>query len=309
MDITSEVLRLIQLTGHVYFKSTFSGDWGLRIDKPVGAALHIIEKGSCWLLIHETGSMIELNEGDCIILPHATPHSLKATPESTAHFGQEALDHLVGGKPLFNEGTPNLSILCGYFSFERDHADLLLSSLPEILHLQASKPTNALWLKQTSAMLCYELKEQALGNELLINRLLELLFVQALRSLNKQELKPGLLAGLHEPKIHQALKAFHKNISQPWTLSKLAREAGLSRTGLATKFFAIHGISPGAYITNWRLVAASKLLIETNRSVESIARSVGYKSSAAFTMAFIKRFKTSPGKYRSQHTSRILDHF
>lgn len=78
-------------------------------------------------------------------------------------------------------------------------------------------------------------------------------------------------------------------------------------TGLATRFVEVYGISPGAYITSWRLIAANKLLVETHHSIESVAREVGYKYPAVFTMAFIKRFTTPPGKYRSNYNSSAND--
>lgn len=298
MDVLAEVFQLIRVRGKVYFKTDFSGDWGMEIAHPEGVTFHIIEQGRCILVTHDDQQIYYLEQGDCVILPHMTAHSLKRNTDSNVVSGQKVIQKILTGKPPFAGGTVNLNILCGSFAFDSEYADLILDSLPRVIHLQASE--HSVWLRQTMMMLCYELDHQALGNQLMINHLLELLFIQSLRNVSVKQLSAGLLLSVNEPRVHAALQAFHYDIGRAWTLPLLAKRAGLSRTGLVTKFMQCLGMPPGSYMTRWRLITASKLLTNSEQSIESIANRVGYRSTAAFTVAFIKQFELSPGRFRKR---------
>lgn len=298
MDILSEHLRLIQLRGEVYFRSAFSGAWGINIEGG-NAAFHIVESGSCWLVPQNQGEPLRLESGDCVILPYSTPHKLQSFSTDLHLDGHAVIEAIHNGKNPFSGADTNIDILCGHFSFRQDRANFFLKGLPEIIHLSSTKEKYR-WLGQSNAMLCEEVLSRAPGSDVVIDRLLELIFIQVLRNLPHQTLGEGLVAGLREQRLHRALVAFHKSPDERWTLNRMANEANMSRSSFAQHFRQTIGITPAHYIQRWRLILAEDQLLHTRSTIETVAEAVGYKSTAAFTTAFIKHFGLSPGKYRQR---------
>ncbi|MBV9339524.1 MAG: helix-turn-helix transcriptional regulator, partial [Acidobacteria bacterium] len=131
-------------------------------------------------------------------------------------------------------------------------------------------------------------------------KLSELLFVETLRCyINTMPAnQTGWLAGVRDPVIGQALAVLHREPSHPWTVPKLARRVGLSRTRLAERFRHFLGESPMAYLTKWRLKLGAEILHSTENSVAEIAAAVGYGSEAAFNRAFKREFDCPPAQFR-----------
>jgi transcriptional regulator GlxA family with amidase domain len=138
------------------------------------------------------------------------------------------------------------------------------------------------------------------GSQVIIARLAEVLFVEALRryviSLPPQ--RSGWLAGAADPSIGRALAQLHQRPAHPWTVDELAADVGLSRSSLTERFTRYLGRGPMAYLTDWRLELAADALRATSRSVLTIAGDVGYESEAAFNRAFKRRFSLPPARYR-----------
>jgi transcriptional regulator GlxA family with amidase domain len=79
---------------------------------------------------------------------------------------------------------------------------------------------------------------------------------------------------------------------------ELADRTGVSRASLARRFTALVGEAPMAYLTGWRITLAADLLRETNQTVESIARRVGYANAFALSVAFKRLRGTNPTAHR-----------
>jgi AraC-like DNA-binding protein len=92
---------------------------------------------------------------------------------------------------------------------------------------------------------------------------------------------------LRDPVVGQALGALHGATSEQWTVERLARLVGLSRSVFAARFTEMVGQPPMQYLVLWRMQLASRLLIEGSQ-VAAVAGAVGYESEAAFSRAFKK---------------------
>ncbi|WP_307792769.1 AraC family transcriptional regulator [Streptomyces sp. HB132] len=108
----------------------------------------------------------------------------------------------------------------------------------------------------------------------------------------------GWAAALNDPPITAALHAVHRDPAAPWTVAKLAAEAGLSRATFARRFTSMAGQPPLGYLTWWRLTMAARLLRETEATLRSIAAQVGYTFEFAFANAFKRTYGLAPGTYR-----------
>jgi AraC-like DNA-binding protein len=78
-----------------------------------------------------------------------------------------------------------------------------------------------------------------------------------------------------------ALEAIHARPTATWTVTRLAREAGLSRSAFAERFRAVVG-GPVGYLTRWRLERAYARLVQGDRvSLADLARASGYETDTA----------------------------
>src|SRR5438309_1497607 len=80
-----------------------------------------------------------------------------------------------------------------------------------------------------------------------------------------------------------ALALGHGRPGEPWTVEKLGRQVGLSRSALADHFSHVMGEPIFAYLTRWRLLLAAEFLLSTRRPIAVIAREAGYESAGAFS--------------------------
>jgi AraC-like DNA-binding protein len=87
-------------------------------------------------------------------------------------------------------------------------------------------------------------------------------------------------------------------LSDHWTLSRLAREAGYSSEHLRRLCRARLGRSPMKQVTYLRFRRAAELLTTTDQTIESIAREVGYQNPFVFSNAFTKWIGWRPSEYR-----------
>nr|WP_255360456.1 helix-turn-helix transcriptional regulator [Frankia sp. EI5c] len=99
--------------------------------------------------------------------------------------------------------------------------------------------------------------------------------------------------------VGAAVAKLHGDPARAWTTEILADEVSVSRATLSRRFPAVVGEAPGAYLTRWRMDLAARRLRDTDDTLESIARSVGYTSVYAFNRAFTRIRSQPPGRYRA----------
>jgi AraC-like DNA-binding protein len=87
-------------------------------------------------------------------------------------------------------------------------------------------------------------------------------------------------------------------LSEPWTLARLAREAGYSNEHLRRLCRRQLGRSPMHQVTYLRMRRAAELLASTEHTIEAIAHEVGYQNPFVFSNAFTKWIGFRPSLYR-----------
>ncbi len=113
-----------------------------------------------------------------------------------------------------------------------------------------------------------------------------------------EENQPNLLAALKDAYLAKTLYLMHSYPNEPWTMALLAKEAGLSRTGLNDRFKKFIGITPHVYLSHYRLRLAARYLREEQYSISRISELVGYASDTSFHGAFKRHYGQSPSQYR-----------
>lgn len=195
--------------------------------------------------------------------------------------------------PLAHRLQPRgeVNMVCASFEFGSGLGNPLTRALPKVFAL---KLRDAPSLSTTLQLLFAEATERHCGRQVVLNRLIEVVIVQLLRDLMDQKrLQIGLLAGLADPKLAKAINAMHEQPAHAWTLELLAGLAGMSRARFAAHFRETMGMTPLAYLTEWRISAAKSMLMR-GKPIPYVANAVGYGSESALSRAFNACVGASP---------------
>lgn len=274
-----------------------TGRWGVRYARFGHPSFALVLKGPCWLSVGR-GNPVTLESGDFILLPTTPAFTLSSDPRvrpkaMVPAASGEQVDEVFHGDSL---QEPSVSMLGGYFAFDPINARMLLDRLPDLFHIRGSDPAS-----EGVAAIVELIKREALtkraAQAFMLNRLAELLLLEALRSAPAELAASGFLAGLKDPQLSAALRGIHTRTAEPWSLATLAREAGMSRSSFAERFSRVIGIPPLNYLLQWRLAVAKDLLAREGMSVAETALAVGYESASGFSTAFSRETGQAPKEF------------
>ncbi|MFF0477260.1 AraC family transcriptional regulator [Streptomyces sp. NPDC004284] len=301
MDVVSDAIAAVRVGRPSSDRVRVAGRWCARLAPYEGAGFHVVLSGSCWLL-PDGGEPVVLGAGDAVLLPHGTGHVIADAPADAETVARAVpferwADGGLPRPPRTHDATREVVMLCGKYRLDRSHAHPLLAELPPLVHLPARDGDHP-ELRAAIGLLEGELDERRPGAALALPGLLDLLFVYMIRSWTAGSTAGTWPAALGDPVTAVALRALHSDPAAPWTVDRLAAEAGVSRPTLARRFTALVGRPPMAYLTWWRLTRAAALLRDTGDPLATVARRVGYASPYALSHAFRREFGTTPGQYR-----------
>lgn len=293
-DPLIQFLELLQ--PHAVFSKGISGagSWAVSYSAFGRPGFCAVIEGRCRLAV-EGEPPLTLEEGDFVLLP-ATPAftmsgfepalPVAIDPQMAAVAGGEVRH----GRP---DGPADVRLLGGHFGFASPDAGLLVALLPAMVHVRGVERLTVLVRLVGEEAACGRI-----GRDLILERLVEVLLVEALRTLGGgADDRPGLLRGLGDPRIGAALRRLHGDPAKPWTAVALAREAGMSRSAFFERFARTVGMPPNEYLLAWRMAFARKLLREGRLSLDEIAGLVGYGSASTFSTAFSRHVGQPPGRF------------
>jgi len=272
-----------------------AGRWSIRKARYADPAFCLLLQGSCFLVPDGVGPL-ELGEGDFVLLPEtpgftlASDLDLRPTPL--------AFDHSRETRHGAEAGPATMRMLGGYFRFDRANAQLLVRLLPPVVHVRRDE-VGATRLGRVVELIGEEASADGPGRDLILERLVEVLLVEALRfrpaSAAREE--RGLIAGLADPALARALREIHANVARSWTVAELARASHMSRAVFAERFARKVGMPPMQYLLEWRMAVAKDLLRRERPPLARVAERVGYQSASAFSTAFTRLTGCAPSDY------------
>jgi len=277
IDLIDKILAGHRYSGTVIQHPTFGQSFNDKETKLINRLpFHYVEKGSCRVMVDDKEYL--LTEGDFI-----------AIMKGSVHFLRNVIDDI----------PSETTLICGYFELLAGTNQSLIDSFPDVQIISHKDIDQSSRMKTVLHMLCEEVGNDLLGAKSAVNSLADLFFTYVLRNiLNCDSVETGVLAGLSDPHLVKALLAFHNDFHKSWSLETLALEAGLSRTKFVSKFRDVIGVTPGAYMTQWRMNWAATELLSSESIIYDIALSTGYQSDAAFCRVFKQQFGVPPSEFR-----------
>lgn len=293
VDPLSEIIA--QLRPRAVFGKLISGAgrWGVRYSALDQPSFCTVLEGRCLLTV-DGRERITLEAGDFVLMP-ATPGFTMTGFEPVT---PEPVDPKILPAPTGEVrhgrrgGRPDVRMLGGYFLFDSPDAALLTSLLPVLAHVRGAERLSVL-----VKLVGEEAMAHRPGRDHVLVRLVEVLLVEALRSMTETNAPTGMLRGLADAKLAAAMRLMHGNPSRAWTVEELARKAALSRSAFFKRFACAVGLPPMEYLLAWRMTIAKNLLRRGDAAIAAIAERVGYGSASAFSTAFSRHVGQPPGRY------------
>ncbi|WMJ69234.1 AraC family transcriptional regulator [Stenotrophomonas sp. 24(2023)] len=290
-DPLTEIVTLLHPTARFSKRLEGAGHWRIEREGQGDPFYAAVLQGQCRLSV-DAGPPVILQAGDFVLAPavHTLVNtSLHAPPDTPASLPV----HL--GENQFRIGTPDgpaeLHMQIGHCQFGSPDAALLVPLLPQLVRVRGQARLAAL-----VQMVGEESRAQRPGRDVVLERLLDVLLIEALRS-QSGPADGGLVRGLADERLAGALRSMHARPGHGWSVAGLAQEAALSRSAFSARFTRVLGIAPMEYLLTWRMALAKRLLRAGGLGLEQVAERVGYASAETFSVAFARHAGMSPARF------------
>jgi len=206
-DTLSDLLRAVRLRGALFFYLKNADPWVAETpqsSKIIPAVMpgvehlmpfHGIASGSCWAAV--LGEQpVRLNEGDMVLFPQGDHHVLssaagmRAKRVDTNLYFSPRPPQLPWSLRVSDDGTPTApfehrsdgqtTVVCGYVGCDAKPFNPLLASMPRVLRMPDLAGGSSL-IGMLLRSLAEESQRKRPGGEAVLERMSEMLFVEALR--------------------------------------------------------------------------------------------------------------------------------
>ncbi|MFD3836267.1 AraC family transcriptional regulator [Streptomyces sp. NPDC058642] len=309
MDALAGLLEGPRARGAFMIRACFEPPWCIRIEDRAPLTVMLMVRGEAWIT-PDAGEPVRLRAGDLAIARGPDPYTCAdepgTAPQAVILPGAEC--HYPDGRSL--NGSMDLGVrtwgdrldgsavmLIGTYLWQGEVSGRLLDALPPLLTL-----TSDVWDCPLTPFLMEEIVRDEPGQEVVLDRLLDLLVIAALRAWfsRPEAAAPAWYRAMADPVVGRVLRLVQDDPAHPWTVASLAAKAGVSRAALARRFTELVGEPPMTYLTGWRLALAADRLRDSDATLDAIARQVGYGSAFALSSAFKRVYGVSPQEHRGR---------
>lgn len=313
-DPYSTVFRSMRVRGSLLLHEHYSPPWGIDIPgsadlaKAMGEGqgsrvvpFHIVRQGH-FDLQPVAAPAQRVEAGQLAICFGGQPHRM-ARDRAPRAIGFEELLASEGAnifRPLDPCDPGATHLVCGAFVLRDTRLNPLFAALPGVLVAPFVGGDGRGDLGSLVGLLVHELEQRRDGGEFMVERLVELLCAEAIRT--QQQLPDpavGWFRGLRDPLVGRSIASIHAAPEHDWSVRSLAEEAQISPSRFAARFRETLGESPMLYLTKWRMNVASRLLDRTELGIGAVASRVGYGNLASFSRAFKKHLGSPPATWRA----------
>jgi AraC-like DNA-binding protein len=311
MDALAGFLDGPRARGAFLLRSVMDPPWSLRIRDEAPLTVVTVVRGSAWI-VHDDAQPLEMSVGDVAIVrgpdhytvadrPNTRPQVVIGPGQVCTNLAGETMaeEMSLGVRTWGNSAGGSTELLTGTYQAAGEISRRMLEALPRLIVLAAADGESPI-----VRMLAEEIGKDLLGQEVVLDRLLDLLLVSVLRTWFDRpgSRAPSWYTAHTDPVVGRTMRLLQNNPEQPWTVSSLASAVGVSRAALARRFTDLVGEPPIAFLTTWRLALAADLLCEPEATVARVARQVGYGSPFTFSTAFKRHHGVSPQEHRARRS-------
>lgn len=270
-----------------------AGRWAVSYSAFGQPGFCAVIEGRCRLAVSNENPVV-LEEGDFVLLPATPAFTMSGFQPAIAKRVDSKVDQASGDEIRHGrrDGPADVRLRGGYFAFDSPDAALLVSLLPAMIHIHGDAR-----LATLVRLFGDEADQQRAGRDLVLARLVEVLLIESLRAAPARSAPAGLLRGLADKRVAEALRQMHGDPERSWTVHELAKAAGLSRSAFFSRFTNTVGLRPMEYLLAWRMAVAKDLLRSKTISLDEVARRVGYGSASTFSTAFSRHVGQPPGRF------------
>jgi AraC-like DNA-binding protein len=309
MDGLSAVLEGPRAHGAFLVRCLMGSPWAIRIADEVPLSITAVVSGEPWA-VQDADPAVSLRPGDVVVAlgrQHWTIADSPRTPvTATIRPGQECYapdgrrlteEYDLGVRSWGNDPGGDTVMLSGSYLLEGEVSRRLLRALPPLFVVNEEALGSPL-----IGLLDAEIVRADPGQDAVLDRLLDLLLIAVLRAwFSRPDAQvPGWYAALGDDVAGPALRLMQERPAEPWTVEGLAAAGNVSRAAFARRFATLVGEPPLTFLTRWRLALAADLLADPARTLESVARQVGYGTPFALSSAFKREYGVSPREFRSR---------
>ncbi len=290
-------------------RACFEPPWAIRIEDRAPLTVMLMVRGGMWIM-PDTGERVRLAPGDlsiargpdfytCADDPGTAPQALILPGQECRYPDGRSLNGSMdlGVRTWGDRLDGSAVMLIGTYPMQGEISGRLLDALPPLITL-----TSDVWQCPLTPLLLEEVVRDEPGQEVVLDRLLDLLVIAALRAWfsRPDAAAPAWYRALADPVVGRVLRLVQDDPAHPWTVASLAAKAGVSRAALARRFTDLVGEPPMSYLTGWRLALAADRLRTSGDTIAAIARQVGYGSAFALSSAFKRVYGISPQEHRTR---------
>jgi AraC-like DNA-binding protein len=292
-DPLAEIVTMLQPSLPFSKAASGSGNW--RVEGPSDGSpfFAVILEGSARLSVNGQTDIV-LEENDFVLIPAAYRFNMASTADTSEENADPLRVTKLGDETRHGDptGSPNMRVLVGRLAFGSPDTTLIFALLPCLLLVRGQGR-----LTQLVQMIRSEAQAQRPVRGVVLERLLQLLLIEALRSDAAGLETPGLLRGLADRHLGPAIRLMHEAPAKPWSVEELAAKAMLSRSVFFDRFQKQTGMAPMEYLLSWRMALAKDMLRRRDGGMKEIAKRVGYGSASAFSVAFSRFVGVPPSQY------------
>lgn len=246
----------------------------------------------------------QLNEGDCALIFYGDSHRL-GTARSVNFAAQDAIERIRPRDTVHAievGGGGNASVL---------RTALELSFLPRAAFAHRAAPALAILRAPDTALsgelVCFGFAPRQLsdalqlaGGDAVASAFATLQFGFALRALTLDLWDDAAhdIRNANARRIAAIVREVRAHPNRAWTVSQLAKTAGLSRSAFADAFQTVTGTTPMAFVTRERMTLAERLLRTESLTCDEVGKRVGYAVRSSFTRAFQRHTGLAPRAYQ-----------
>lgn len=288
-DPLAQVVAMLQPHAEHSKLSSAAGPWSVRPWLRQNFYCAILE-GSCRLQVEGQAPLV-LEAGDFVLLPATVAYTLSGHDGADGE-GRVTLypdGEVRHGAPA---GPADVRLLGGFCTFRSPDAALLATLIPQLVHIRGDRRLTSL-----VKLIVEEARARRAARDPILERLLEVLLIEAFRSGALSGGSAGLLRGLSDERLATAIRLMHESPAEPWSVARLAKAAGMSRSAFFDRFQGAVGVPPMKYLLAWRMALARRVFRQEACGIAEVARRVGYSSAGTFSVAFSRHLGTPPARY------------